>query len=170
MSGHRSLLWIPERARSLAAAGATQGRAWSLSQLCEHLALAFEAMLPSDELPMPSSRGGVWRRARQFVMKRVLLLTGRFPNGVRAPDMVVPSNSPRLDLSLDRLEAAVKYFESAFDRPGMRWPDHPLLGAMSGKEWRRFHSIHAAHHFSFFRVLATSVSNLRMHTKSTDAC
>lgn len=158
MSDMRPLVWIPQKARALAAAGMIQGRAWSLGQVCEHLALAFEATLPGDKSSTPSGRGGVWRRVRQFVMKRTLLLTGRFPHGVPAPDLVVPSNSPDLESSLDRLEAAVTLFVRACDRRGMRWPDHPILGAMSGKEWGRFHSIHAAHHFSFFRLPSDSAS------------
>lgn len=151
MSSRQSLLWIPKTARSLATAGVTHGRSWSLGQVCEHLALAFDATQPIVETDGARTRGSVWKRAKQFVMKRVLLLTGWFPDGVPAPHLVVPSNSPPLNTMLDRLEAAIRGFEQAFDRSESRWPDHPVLGPMSGREWRRFHSLHAAHHFKFFR-------------------
>lgn len=156
MSSPRSLLWIPEIARSLAAAGAMQGRGWTLGQVCEHLALTFEATLPDRESAGASRRAGFLQRVRQVVMKRAVFLRGRLPSGVPAPQQVAPSNSQRLDVGLDRLDAAVKDFERACDRGGTRWPGHPVFGSMSGEDWRRFHSIHAAHHFSFFRIASTS--------------
>lgn len=156
MADRRSLGWISEQARTLAASRARQGREWSLGQVCEHLALALEATQPRDSVQSPAAHRSVWSRGRQFVMKRALLLTGRFPNGVPSPERVVPSAAPDLDATLDRLELAIREFERAVDRPGVCWPDHPVLGVMNGRDWHRFHAIHAAHHFSFFRKAVSS--------------
>jgi len=154
MNDAQSLKWIPERARRLAADDVVPDGNWSLEQVCEHLALAIEATLSredsgSEEPRLPFSKR--WRRLKQYFMKRGLLLTGRFPKNVPAPEFVVPSRAPSLVATLIRLETAVEAFERAIERSNGPWPDHPMLGRMSGAEWRRFHWIHASHHYSLFR-------------------
>lgn len=148
-----SLKWIPSRARELANAGAVWGKSWSLSQVCVHLALAFESTVRGSGNGAPPRR---WRaltrfeRTKRWFIKHFMLTTGWFPSGVPAPESVAPSGSLSLPEALDRLEAAVEEFERKCSSPGASWGYHSLLGRMSSRAWRRFHVIHAAHHFSFF--------------------
>ncbi len=145
--------WIVEQARRLADVGAIQGKSWSLAEVCEHLALAFESTIRGSGNELPPSR---WRtltrfeRTKRWFIKGVMLTTGWFPSGVSAPTSVTPTGSLSLSEALDRLEAAVEEFERKCSSPGASWSYHTLLGKMSGRTWRRFHTIHAAHHFSFF--------------------
>lgn len=155
MSGRVSLQWIPRAARQLQAAGPVRGRSWSLAQVCEHLALALEGTLREPEpgeLPTPWRALGRWARWRRTCAKHALLLTGWFPRGAPAPKEVVPSDAPDLVATLQRLELAIGAFESKLARPAARWVYHPLLGKMSGRQWRRFHAIHAEHHLKQLRA------------------
>lgn len=147
MKSGATLSWIPDRAQRLAADGAVHGRAWTLAQVCEHLALAMEGTL--QDPPPGSPSPATWlTRVRRFFMRNALLLSGRFPQGVKAPDFVAPTSSPALDAAIARLTHAIDKFELKLTRPDARWVAHPLLGRMSGGQWRRFHWIHAAHHFA----------------------
>lgn len=148
-----SLRWIAEQARQLADVGAIQGRSWSLAEVCEHLALAFESTIRGSGNEAPPRR---WRaltrfeRTKRWFIKGVMLTTGWFPSGVSAPVSVAPSGSLTLPEALDRLEFAAEEFERKCSSPGATWGYHSLLGKLNGRAWRRFHTIHAAHHFSFF--------------------
>ncbi len=156
MNARSSLRWIPEAAHQLAAAGALRGRSWSLAQTCEHLALAIEGTVRD---PASAAAPQSWRtlsagtRFWRCCAKYGLLMTGRFPRGITAPDVVVPSDAPELDRTLAQLEQAAAAFEQKYARGAAAWVYHPLLGRMSGRQWRRFHIIHAAHHFAQFRPL-----------------
>jgi len=150
---NESLKWIPTLARELATAGAVQGKSWSLAEVCEHLALAFESTIYGSGNEPPPRR---WRaltrleRTRRWFIKCVMLTTGWFPSGVSAPESVAPSGSLSLPEALNRLEFAAEQFERKCSSPGATWGYHSLLGKMNGRTWRRFHTIHAAHHFSYF--------------------
>jgi hypothetical protein len=148
-----SLRWIAEQGRQLADVGAIQGRSWSLAEVCEHLALAFESTSRGSGKEAPPRR---WRtltrfeRTKRWFIKCVMLTTGWFPSGVSAPDSVAPSGLLSLPEALDRLEFATEEFQRKCSSPGATWGYHSLLGKMNGRSWRRFHAIHAAHHFSYF--------------------
>ncbi len=148
-----SLRWIPERARELSRRNLLQGRTWTLAQVCEHLALALELTIQVESGGPPPRRWRVlsrFERAKRWCVKRIMLATGWFPGGVTAPGLVEPSGSLSLPQALDRLHHAVEQFENKFASPGAGWSYHSILGRMNDRQWRKFHSIHAAHHFSFF--------------------
>ena len=151
----RSLRWIPDHARGLASANAHRGKTWSLAEVCEHLALAFETTVRGSIEEGPPRRWqalGWFQRATRWCAKQYMLATGWFPHGVSAPASVAPSSSVSIEDALSRLEDAAAAFDRKCSSPRSTWGYHSLLGKMSGRAWRRFHSIHAAHHFSFFNA------------------
>jgi len=89
-------------------------------------------------------------RTKRWFIKRIMLTTGWFPSGVSAPELVAPSGSLSLPEALDRLEFAAEQFERKCSLPGATWGYHSLLGKMNRRAWRRFHAIHAFHHFLYF--------------------
>jgi hypothetical protein len=150
-----SLRNILERAEKLADSGLTRGKSWSLSQVCEHLALSIENTVrgsSADGVPRRWQRLRLSQRLIRSFLKNLMLLTGYFPEGAPAPESVQPTAGVSLDDSLHRLRAAVEAFDRKFAARNASWGYHSLLGRMNGRTWRRFHCIHAAHHFSFFRV------------------
>ena len=154
-TANASLRWIPDHARRLASAKVVRGESWSLAEICDHLALAFESTVNGhgDEGP-PRRWTSLSRieRAKRWCIKQFMLATGWFPRGVPAPASVTPSSLVLLEDALARLENAAAAFDRKCSSPNSTWGYHALLGRMSGRAWRRFHAIHAAHHFSFFNA------------------
>lgn len=150
-----SLRWIPDQARRLATVQAIRGESWSLAEVCDHLALALESTVTGhgDEGPPRRWKDLTWfERAKRWCIKQFMLATGWFPRGVPAPASVVPSSSVLIEDALSRLEDAAAAFDRKCSSPRSTWGYHSLLGKMSGIAWRRFHTIHATHHFSFFKA------------------
>jgi hypothetical protein len=148
----RSLESVAARARELAESGRVQGRGWTLAQICEHLSLSIEATVRgSADQPVPKAwqKLSTARRLKRWMIKRAMLLTGWFPEKVPAPQSVQPSADMPQDSTVLRLRAAAEAFDLKYNTRGVSWGYHSLLGRMSGRAWRRFHQIHAAHHFAF---------------------
>ena len=149
-----SLRNIPERVEKLADCGLTQGKSWSLAQICEHLALSIENTVRgsiADGVPRRWQGLSRVRRFTRWFLKNLMLLTGCFPKGVPAPESVQPPGGVSLDEALDRLRAAADAFDLKYTAGDESWGYHSLLGRMNGRAWRRFHRIHASHHLSFVR-------------------
>lgn len=149
-----ALASISVRARNLSGMGATRGRTWTLADACEHLTLGIEVTVRgSDNVPPPRR----WlefspiTRFQRWIVKRVMLATGRSPSSVPAPISIAPTGTLTLPDALDRLQDACEALEQKCASPGASWGYHSILGKMSGASWRRIHLNHAAHHFAFFR-------------------
>jgi hypothetical protein len=158
MTSPDSLTWIAHEARQLRTSSALRGRAWSLAQVCEHLALAIQrtvdAPAPVDAALLPKFYWvhiGPARRLQRRLIKHVMFWSGRIPAGVPAPDFAQPSPSTDLDSAIQLLDSTAHAFDRKHARADATWNDHPLLGPMTGAEWRRFHEVHAQHHFRFMK-------------------
>lgn len=74
----------------------------------------------------------------------IVLMTRRIPTGVKLPAMALPPAADEAD-AVVRLSRAMEFL-AQHDGP---WSPHPYFGHMTTDQWRRYHLIHAAHHFSF---------------------
>jgi hypothetical protein len=131
---------MPEVDRLLA--GYEPVGAWSLGQICRHLATVCE-LLMGGSLARPPSPA----RVRRFEAARTeFFRRERFPDGIAAPlDMLVPSTGLDDREQAELLRAALARFA---EHPGPL-PAHPYLGPLTRDEWDRFHCLHAAHHLGF---------------------
>jgi len=145
---------IAERARALANAGQVYGRGWSLAQICDHLARSIDNTVKGSAVHGTSLRSRRLTRCgrmKRWGFKRYMLWTGWFPAGVPAPESVRPADDVPLEEALAKLRAAAGAFERTCAQADPSWSEHSYLGRFSARGWRRFHHIHAAHHFSFLR-------------------
>lgn len=125
----------------LAPAHRTVGR-WSLGQICNHLAFAFDATVhgfPTRPFPGPI-RATVGR-----LLLRQMLGSGRIPEGVWLPKAIQPTPGLDATAEVERLRRAVDAFLATPAPAGV----HPFFGTMTPEQWRRYHCIHCAHHMSF---------------------
>jgi hypothetical protein len=132
--------------------GAPEGK-WCASQIFEHLMLAFTAttkgLLKVMQAGEPFCRDITWRdRAAKFYVVQL----GIFPKGVQAPKHTLPNDDPQVDLlrrfndALVAMDATLTDAERRFGK-SIRVLDHPIVGPLTAQEWRRFHRVHAYHHF-----------------------
>jgi hypothetical protein len=81
----------------------------------------------------------------------VVVECGYLPTGTKAPKMTMPVGADpatALSVAVDRLrqmDAALDEAAAKFG-PGVKLMDHPILGPLSIRQWRRFHWIHTRHH------------------------
>lgn len=126
---------------------------WSASFILEHLLLTFTAttkgIVKTMQEGAPCCREQTWRdRAGRIYV----LGLGRVPSGLKAaksltPQQGLPGNNLRT--FNDALVAMNSMLDDAERRFGkkIRLLDHPALGPLTAEQWRRFHGVHAEHHF-----------------------
>lgn len=132
---------------------------WTAQQIVEHLILTYK--LTSTSVCKHLKSGHVPRNRRnllEFLLRIQTIGVGYMPEGVptiRAfrPESLVPQDGPRLSARL--FEAAGEmdeYLVAARKKFGIQaCGEHPFYGVMRVDEWRRYHSIHAAHHLPQLR-------------------
>ena len=114
--------------------------AWSLAQICRHLATVMRRVvdLPASTPVDPSLLVGEERKREVFEKREI-------PEGLPAPEMVIPP--PDLDEheESEGLRRAIAYYKAS---SGPVVP-HRLFGPLTHEEWNRLQCIHCAHHLSF---------------------
>lgn len=145
-------------------------RQWSAQQLVEHLVLALSSAGRLLEARLQKRRP---TRARATLLQRILrfnmLRRGRIPRGAPAPPFVRPGllHWPAMD-GCELAEALREEMESQdalLNRCAAQFGEgaaasHFLLGPLSAKEWRRFHTLHFRHHLEQMDRIAAAVGPL----------
>ena len=127
---------------------------WSSAGILEHLSITFEGTRLNFQKCLDT---GVRRATRAALRQRLGVLVviefGRFPTGAEAPPRTVPKGMPG-DAALDAIrrnlramDAVMTQCEARFGSRG-KIADHPLLGPLSLRQWRRFHYVHTRHHMN----------------------
>ncbi len=125
---------------------------WSSGQILEHLLLSFKGTTKGVRNVMEVGRPlGGKPTLRDRVRTLYVAKLGRMPSGNMSPEAVVPKHG--LDVETvrrfyDALVALDSTLADAERRFGgnAKLLDHPILGPLSTKDWRRFHRTHANHH------------------------
>ncbi len=128
-----------------------QGK-WSIAEIVEHLSLTYsgtrivfarclESGAPSATMPT------IKDRVSAFVVTRL----GYFPNGRQAPGPTRPKGKPSsavvsgIGQDIAIMDEAIQHCERRFGS-NIKLVNHPVLGPLSGPEWRSFHFVHGRHH------------------------
>lgn len=129
---------MPDVERLLA--GHTTVGAWSLAQICRHLATVLRRVvdLPASTPQDPSA----WVPEEQ---KRRVFESGMLPEGLPGPAEIMPGETRGDREEAEGLRAAIAHFQSS---PGPVIP-HRFFGPLTRAEWDRLQCIHCAHHLSF---------------------
>ncbi|HEX8522485.1 MAG TPA: DUF1569 domain-containing protein [Tepidisphaeraceae bacterium] len=131
---------ITREAQRLLAAGYDRAGRWSLGKICRHITQAIYA-----------SRDGFggWRIPGGSVLGKpalwLILASEWVPPGVRIPRAAKPQEPASEEGAVGEMGEAIAILQNHAGP----WAPHPLFGHMSTAQWRRYHLIHAAHHFSF---------------------
>jgi hypothetical protein len=81
----------------------------------------------------------------------VVVKLGHMPQGRKAPQNAMPRGLPPervLAEVVDKIAAMDAVITEAESKFGceLRLLDHPILGPLQAKEWRKFHWVHGRHH------------------------
>jgi len=125
---------------------------WCAGEVFEHLYLTytgtirgFENVLQADN--PPATRPSMKHRLRALVVTGFSYL----PAGRKAPPLATPrglaSEKVRSEIGM-KIAAMDRIITECEDRFGSRTKllDHPILGPLTGEQWRKFHVVHGRHH------------------------
>lgn len=125
---------------------------WSSGQILEHLLLSFKGTTKGVLKAMEAGRPlGGKPTLRDRMRTLYVAKLGRMPSGRQAPDAATPGDGleggtlRRFYDALVALDATLADAERRFGSK-VKLLDHPQLGPLSTKDWRRFHQTHAQHH------------------------
>ncbi len=117
---------------------------WTLSQICDHLAIFMRGSLDGFASKMP----WVFRvTIGRFFLRRILRQR-KMTTGVRVPKVFLPGEPADDAASVESFLQLVRRYQN---HTGPMAPS-PIFSELSREEWDQLHLIHAAHHLSFLRA------------------
>lgn len=136
---------------------------WCAAEILEHLYLTYTGTVKGFERVAEAGKSlatmQTWaQRGRTFVVVGL----GYLPKGREAPPVARPRGVPpekvrsEIGPKIAEMDDVIRRCE---ERLGERKKllDHPILGALTAAQWRKFHLIHGLHHVKQLRLLRTAV-------------
>jgi hypothetical protein len=125
---------------------------WCAAEILEHLYLTYTGTLKGFErlaaAGKPLATKQTWKQQAQTW---IVLTFGYLPSGREAPRVSRPRGLPpekvlaEIGPKINEMEDCIALYERKFG-PRRRLLDHPMLGALTGSQWRKFHLVHGLHH------------------------
>ena len=125
---------------------------WSAAEIIEHLYLTYTGTLKGlgrvlEQEKSLASKATWSDRGKAFIVVNL----GYMPQGRKSPKMALPRGTPAekvlrdVSTTIAEMDALMNRCASKF---GARTKllDHPVLGAFSIDQWRKFHLVHGMHH------------------------
>jgi hypothetical protein len=131
---------------------------WCVAEVLEHLYLTYTGTVKGFERVTEAGKPLV--KARTFKDRIGVLLViglGYLPSGREAPPVARPRGVPaetvmaEIGPQIAEMDQVIARCEEKFGRGKLL--DHPILGPLSGAEWRKFHLVHGLHHVKQIKAL-----------------
>jgi hypothetical protein len=141
-AGHLSAVELAEH---------VEGR-WSIAETIEHLARTFSGTAKGVERVLAAGTPAASRASlRSRVASLLVIDGGYFPTGRTSPAMALPRGidpDRALPLALENVRLMDDALARAAEAFGthVHLLDHPVLGPLSVRQWRKFHWVHTRHH------------------------
>lgn len=129
---------------------------WSTAEILEHLYLTYTGTTKGFERCLESGRP----LARLVTLQDrwrtwVVVSLGYLPEGRTAPKNTTPRGlqvRAEVAAKISAMDAVITSAERKYGGQ-TRLLDHPILGPLRGREWRKFHWVHGRHHLRQIRTL-----------------
>ena len=125
---------------------------WSSAEILEHLNLTYTGTIKSLERCLAAGAVKVNPdRNRRRWQRFVAIGLGYLPYGRTSPERVRPRGTRveqitgQIFQNLIRMDALIEDCAIQFGS-GVAISDHPVLGPLTAREWRKFHLVHGKHH------------------------
>lgn len=132
---------------------------WCSLEVLEHLYLTYTGTMKAFERCLQAGKP----MAREPLLKdriRAFIVTGlgHLPEGRKAPERTQPRGMLADELTreigprISAMDEMIAQCESRFGKR-TRVLDHPILGPLTARQWRKFHWVHGQHHLKQIRKL-----------------
>ena len=125
---------------------------WCVAEILEHLYLTYTGTQKAFARCLKAGKplAGV-PTFKQRVAATAVTDFGYFPKGRKSPDQVLPRGMPVESVVADigsQIAAMDKVIAQCEQLYGSRIKvlDHPVLGPLTARQWRKFHLAHGRHH------------------------
>jgi Protein of unknown function (DUF1569) len=125
---------------------------WCALEVLEHLYLTYAGTVKGFQKMLQGGKPLATRPTpNHWLRKFVVLGLNYLPGGRKSPAMVQPKGLPSEKVRQE-LAAAIKAMDTIITdcelHFGSATPllDHPILGALTGRQWKKFHWLHGMHH------------------------
>jgi hypothetical protein len=125
---------------------------WSAAEELEHLYLSYHGTVKVFQRCLDAGKPLATKSSlKQRAMVVMLVECGHFPRGRKAPKQVIPRGMPaeaivaEIGPQIAAMDALITQCEARY---GARKKvlDHPVLGPLTTRQWRKFHWVHGRHH------------------------
>jgi DinB superfamily len=125
---------------------------WSVAEVLEHLHLTYTGTLKAFNRCLEAGKPlASVPSLKQRVAVVLVIELGRFPKGQKAPERTLPKGMPAekvvadIGLQIAAMDKIIAQCEVLF---GARTKvlNHPVLGPLTARQWRKFHWVHGRHH------------------------
>jgi hypothetical protein len=137
---------------------------WSTAEVLEHLYLTYTGTTKGFERVLHEGKP----MARTPMLKdrmKAFVVTGlrHLPEGRKAPERTQPRGMEADEVireigpRISAMDEVIAECEARFGKR-TRVLDHPILGPLTARQWRKFHWVHGQHHLRQIRKLRGTVS------------
>lgn len=130
---------------------------WCVSEVLEHLYLTYTGTVKGfqrvAEAQKTLASSPTWKQRLQIL---IVVNLGYLPRGREAPAVARPRGLPRemvlaeIGPKIAAMDEMIRRCEELLGTRG-KLLDHPILGPLTGAEWRKFHLVHGLHHVKQIR-------------------
>ncbi len=138
---------------------------WCATEILEHLYLTYTGTIKGFERLLASGKPTATSPStKQRWRTLVVIGIGYVPTGRKAPSVAEPrglsSETVRTELGtkIAAMDTIIEQCERRFGR-GIPLLDHPILGPLSARQWRKFHLLHGMHHRKQLLRLRNALEN-----------
>lgn len=136
---------------------------WCIAEVLEHLYLSYTGTIKGLTRLGEAGRSPAKKPTlKQRLQTLIVVGCGYMPSGREAPRVTRPRGLasetvlPNIGSKLDEMDTMIARCEKEFGKGKLL--DHPVLGPLSGNEWRKFHLVHGRHHLEQIRQLRRTYS------------
>jgi DinB superfamily len=126
---------------------------WCAAEVLEHLYLTYTGTVKGFERCLKAGKPlATSPKPRQRVATLLTVGLGYMLPGQKAPERTMPRRTVPAETIVAEIGATIAAMDEAIAKCEAQYGtqikllDHPVLGPLTGKQWRKFHRVHGEHH------------------------
>jgi hypothetical protein len=132
---------------------------WCAAEVLEHLYLTYTGTIKGFEKTLQEGKPMATPSSMKHRVRRLVVLGFNYlPTGRKSPPNATPKGLPiekvrsEFAIKIAAMDRIISQCEDRFGRDA-KLLDHPILGPLTGPQWKKFHVIHGRHHEKQLRRL-----------------